>query len=97
MRLSRSRGHALGLARERTIAPPLGHFAETFRVDASAPAVFAYIDLPQQLSMHMERPTWRMAGATMRIETDAAGGQALGSRYGSLRACSASRSRPSAR
>ena len=82
MRPSRSRGHALGLARERTIAPPLDHFEETFRlVDAGAPAVFAYIDLPQQLSMHMERPSWRMAGATMRIETDAAGGQALGSRY----------------
>jgi hypothetical protein len=67
---------------ESSRASPLDRAEEaTGRVAADPATVFAYIDLPERLSMHMERRSWRMAGSTMRIETDEGRGQAVGSRY----------------
>ena len=47
---------------------------------SAAPAdVFEHIDRPERLSAHMARKTWRLGGASMSIETDSAGGRAVGS------------------
>ena len=48
-------------------------------VAAPAEAVFQYIDQPERLSAHMARRSWQMAGSTMVIETDTAGGRSVGS------------------
>jgi uncharacterized membrane protein len=48
-------------------------------VHASPRAVFDHIDHPDQLSGHMSRKSWRLAGMSMSIETDAEGGRAVGS------------------
>ena len=46
----------------------------------AAPAdVFEHIDRPERLSAHMARKSWRLGGASMSIETDSAGGHAVGS------------------
>jgi Polyketide cyclase / dehydrase and lipid transport len=48
----------------------------------AAPAdVFEHIDRPERLSAHMARKSWRLGGASMSIETDAAGGRAVGSHF----------------
>ena len=49
-------------------------------VGAAPPEVFDYVDRPERLSAHMARPTWRMPGGTMRIDTDEGGGRRVGSR-----------------
>jgi hypothetical protein len=48
-------------------------------VAATADVVFDHIDRLQRFSAHMERRSWRMAGSSMAIEADAAGGRAMGS------------------
>jgi len=48
-------------------------------VAASPTNVFEHIDQPQRLSAHMSRKSWRLAGMSMSIETDAKGGRAIGS------------------
>lgn len=45
------------------------------------PLVFEYIDRPERLSAHMSRRFWRLGGTFMSIETDAAAGRAVGSRF----------------
>jgi hypothetical protein len=47
---------------------------------ATPAAIFEYVDRPDRLSAHMERRSWRMGGGTMKVETDAGGGRAVGSR-----------------
>lgn len=49
-------------------------------VAADAATLFAYLDEHAQLSSHMSRPSWRLGGGQMAIETDAAGSKAVGSR-----------------
>ncbi len=48
-------------------------------VDANAQDLFALLDDHRRLAGHMEKPSLMMAGATMRVETDAQQGQAVGS------------------
>ena len=55
------------------------HAEATCEVRAAPSAIFEYIDQPQRLSAHMARRSWQLAGAAMVIETDAAGGRAVGS------------------
>lgn len=50
------------------------------QVQAAPAQVFDYIDMPERLSAHMARRTWRMPGGTMRIDTDENGGRRVGSR-----------------
>jgi hypothetical protein len=57
---------------------PLHHRSEV-DVDADAHSVFAHLDDHRRLAGHMEKPSLMMAGATMRVETDALQGQAVGS------------------
>lgn len=57
---------------------PLHHRSEV-DVAASASSLFAHLDDHRRLSGHMEKPSLMMAGATMRVETDALQGQAVGS------------------
>lgn len=45
----------------------------------SAAEVFALLDDPHALASHMGESSWMMAGSRMSIETDAAGGRAVGS------------------
>jgi hypothetical protein len=59
----------------------LGRHAETgCEIAADAAAIFEYIDQPERLSAHMARRSWQLAGSSMTIHTDAAGGRAVGSR-----------------
>lgn len=46
---------------------------------ASPQQVFAFLDDPRRLSAHMEKSSWMMAGAAMKIDTDSRRGQAVGS------------------
>ena len=55
------------------------HRETTVTVAAPATAVFALLDNPARLGAHMGRRSAMMAGATMHTETDAQGGQAIGS------------------
>ena len=48
-------------------------------VPAPPALVFEHVDRPERLSAHMSRPSWRLAGTSMSIEPDAAGGRAVGS------------------
>ena len=48
-------------------------------VAIDAQRLFAHFDNHRRLAGHMERPSAMMAGATMRVETDARHGQAVGS------------------
>ena len=57
---------------------PLHHRSEV-DVDADARSLFAHLDDHRRLAGHMEKPSLMMAGATMRVETDALRGQAVGS------------------
>ena len=57
---------------------PRHHRSEVY-VDADANSLFALLDDHRRLAGHMERPSLMMAGATMRVETDALKGQAVGS------------------
>ena len=57
---------------------PLHHRSEV-DVDADACSLFALLDDHRRLAGHMEKPSLMMAGATMRVETDALQGQAVGS------------------
>lgn len=57
---------------------PLQHRTQV-EVDADAPTLFALLDDHRRLAGHMEKPSFMMAGATMRVETDARHGQAVGS------------------
>ena len=57
---------------------PLHHRSEV-DVDADARSLFALLDDHRRLAGHMEKPSLMMAGATMRVETDAQQGQAVGS------------------
>jgi hypothetical protein len=55
------------------------HAEATCEVRSAPSAIFEYIDKPERLSAHMARRSWQLAGAAMVIETDAAGGRAVGS------------------
>lgn len=57
---------------------PLHHRSEV-DVDADAHSLFVHLDDHRRLAAHMEKPSLMMAGATMRVETDAFQGQAVGS------------------
>jgi hypothetical protein len=46
---------------------------------AQPSSIFESIDRPERLSAHMARRSWQLAGASMVIEADAAGGRAVGS------------------
>ena len=63
---------------ETAVALPL-HAQAMCVVGARPPSVFEYVDQPQRLSAHMARRSWQLAGASMNIETDAAGGRTVGS------------------
>lgn len=54
------------------------HEARAF-IAASPQALFDQLDDPVRLAAHMTRPSLMMAGAAMRLDTDAGRGQALGS------------------
>ena len=55
------------------------HHRSEVDVDAQAQVLFAHLDDHRRLAGHMEKPSLMMAGATMRVETDALQGQAVGS------------------
>ena len=57
---------------------PLHHRSEV-DVDTDAHSLFALLDDHRRLAGHMEKPSLMMAGATLRVETDALKGQAVGS------------------
>ncbi len=56
------------------------HYESRATLDAPVEVAFAYLDDFHKLSAHMERSSWMMLGSKMRIETDSAGGRAVGSR-----------------
>ena len=62
----------------RSDSYPRHHHSEV-DVDAEAQVLFAHLDDHRRLAGHMEKPSLMMAGATMRVETDALKGQAVGS------------------
>ena len=64
-----------GMAGERC---PL-HYRSEVVVDANAQRLFAILDDHRRLAGHMETRSLMMSGATMRLETDAQQGQAVGS------------------
>lgn len=55
------------------------HHRSEVDVRAEAQVLFAHLDDHRRLAGHMEKPSLMMAGATMRVETDALKGQAVGS------------------
>lgn len=55
-------------------------FTTAVTVPAPATDVFALVDDHARLSAHMSRRSWAMGGGSMTVETDAAGGRAVGSR-----------------
>ena len=57
---------------------PFHHRSEV-DVGTDAHSLFALLDDHRRLAGHMEKPSLMMAGATMRVETDALKGQAVGS------------------
>lgn len=57
---------------------PFHHRSEV-EVGTDARSLFALLDDHRRLAGHMEKPSLMMAGATMRVETDALKGQAVGS------------------
>ena len=57
---------------------PLHHRSDV-DVDTDAHSLFAFLDDHRRLAAHMEKPSVMMAGATMRVETDALKGQAVSS------------------
>ena len=57
---------------------PLHHRSEV-DVDADPASLFAHLDDHSRLAAHMAKPSLMMAGASMRVETDALQGRAVGS------------------
>lgn len=57
---------------------PLHHRSEV-DVAVDAHSLFAHLDDDGRLADRMQKPSLMMAGATMRVETDALHGQAVGS------------------
>ncbi len=57
---------------------PLHHRTEV-DINTDARRLFAHLDDHRRLAGHMEKPSLMMVGATMRVETDALQGQAVGS------------------
>jgi hypothetical protein len=55
------------------------HHRSEVDVHAEAQVLFAHLDDHRRLAGHMEKPSLMMAGATMRVKTDALKGQAVGS------------------
>ena len=55
------------------------HHRSEVDVRADAMVLFAHLDDHRRLAGHMEKPSLMMAGATMRVGTDALKGQAVGS------------------
>ncbi|MGC5225079.1 hypothetical protein ACPW96_21130 [Micromonospora sp. DT81.3] len=55
------------------------HAEDTVRIAGSLETVFAVVDDPMQISTHMSRRTWMMAGSTMTTQVDELGGHAVGS------------------
>lgn len=55
------------------------HHRSDVDVDADAHSLFAHLDDHRRLADHMEKASLMTAGATMRVETDALRGQAVGS------------------
>ena len=55
------------------------HHRSEVDVRAEAKVLFAHLDDHRRLAGHMEQPSLMKAGATMRVETDALKGQAVGS------------------
>jgi hypothetical protein len=56
------------------------HCQSTVDVEAPPDAVFSYLDDHSRLSAHMSKRSWMMAGSSMALELDAAGGREVGSR-----------------
>lgn len=56
------------------------HEDAAIRIGASPAEAFAFLDDPHHLSAHMDSSSPMMAGGSMRIETDALRGRAVGSR-----------------
>jgi hypothetical protein len=67
--------HGVGMADDRY---PFHHRSEA-DVGTDARSLFALLDDHRRLAGHMEKPSLTMAGAIMRVETDALQGQAVGS------------------
>ena len=57
---------------------PLHHHSQV-DIDIDAASLFAHLDDHRRLIGHMEKPSLMMAGAIMKVETDALEGQAVGS------------------
>ena len=55
------------------------HHRSEVDIGADAHSLFALLDDHRRLAGHMEKPSLVMAGTTMRVETDALKGQAVGS------------------
>ena len=55
------------------------HHVSEVDIDADANTLFAFLDDHRRLAGHMEKSSWMMAGATMRVEMDALKGQSVGS------------------
>jgi len=55
------------------------HYRSAVDVDANAQGLFAILDDHRRLAGHMAKRSLMMAGATMRLESDAQQGQAVGS------------------
>ena len=65
-----------------SIAVPVAtprHEEARCEVTAAPADVFEHIDKPERLSAHMARKSWQLGGGSMSIETDSAGGHAVGS------------------
>jgi hypothetical protein len=57
---------------------PLHHQSEA-DIAIEPGRLFDWLDDPRRLASHMEKPSLMTAGSSMRFETDAAGGQTVGS------------------
>jgi hypothetical protein len=55
------------------------HEESVVEVKADGTRLFGFLDDHRNLSAHMERSSWMMAGSKMDIDVDAAGGRAVGS------------------
>lgn len=55
------------------------HHQSEVELDADPARLFAFLDDHGRLAGHMEKPSLMMAGGSMRVETDAQLGKALGS------------------
>lgn len=55
------------------------HDDVTVTISVDAETLFNHLDDPRQLGSHMEKPSWRTAGATMRYAVDQGEGRQVGS------------------